>query len=135
MADLTQTAANVRCGSDSLVSVVQAGEAISAGQPVYKSTDGKYYLADANDSTKTNCSAIALTNASTDDYVVVQTGGTMNIGATTVAGQLYVLSGNVGKIAPASDLTTGWYPVTLGAATDATGSVALNIDVGTVAHS
>jgi hypothetical protein len=50
MADITITAANVKAGSSATrVQLVQAGEAITQGQPTYLASDGKYYQTDAND--------------------------------------------------------------------------------------
>lgn len=118
MADLVQTAANVRPGTDSVRSQVIAGETITAGQPVYlKSTDSKYYKADANAGvSESTVAGIALTNASANDQLVIQTGGEINLGATLTVGTIYVLSGTAGAIAPHGDLVTGWYCNILGIA-------------------
>ena len=137
MADLTQTPANVKTNSDAVTSLVQAGEAgITAGMPVYqKSSDGKYYRADANDANAYQAKGVALTGAGLDEYFVVQTSGQMNLGATTVVGEIYIVSANVGKIAPTSDIATGWYPVIVGMASDTAGNITLGIAYGTAAHS
>lgn len=133
MADLTQTAANVRSGSNGAVELVQAGEAgITAGTPVYQKTaDEKYYKADADaGSSESDVYGIALMNADADEYFVVQTEGDINVGATTVTGEVYVLSSTAGKIAPASDIASGWYPSILGTAKDTSGTIDLDISNG-----
>lgn len=134
MADVSQTPANVRAGTGAVVSHVQAGEAFSAGQPVYlSSTDGKYYKCDANDSSKIGIKGIAVTGASADeDYFVVQTGGECNIGGTTVKGYIYIVSAT-GGIAPSADLASGWYPVVVGVATDTSGNLELILENGSEA--
>jgi hypothetical protein len=133
MADLSITAANVRPGSDAIIRLVQFGENVTAGQVVYlKSSDSKYWKADANAGSSAEVAVgIALTGGSTDGYGVIQTGGTIIIGATTVKGEIYVLSATAGGIAPCTDLTTGWYPVFLFMATDTTGTGLMAIKVGT----
>lgn len=134
MADITQTPANVKSGINAITSLVRAGEAITQGQPVYLSTtDGKYYRADANDSAKYNATAIALTPAATDEYFLIQTAGQMNLGATLTTGSVYVVSANVGAIAPVADIATGWYPSIL-AISISTTVVILVFKAGTAAR-
>ena len=115
MADMSQTPANVKSGSGAITDLVKAGEAITQGQPVYLSiTDGKYYQADANDSAKYNATAVALTPATTNEYFLIQTAGQMVLGATLTTGSIYVVSGNVGAIAPVADIASTWYPCIVG---------------------
>lgn len=137
MADLTQTPANVKTGSNAETVLGTAGEAgIQAGMPLYlSSTDGKYYRADANDSSAYRASALALTAADADEAILVQTSGDVNIGATTVAGEIYVVSSNVGAIAPCTDLTTGMYPAIVCIATSTSGDAKLNFGYGTTVRS
>jgi len=122
MANLSQTAANVALGSQSTrTRVVQAGEAITQGQPLYlKASDGKYYKADANLSAEAAKGVgIAMTPASTNGYLVMQegSGGSVNLGATLTVGETYTVSATAGAICPIADLTTGDYPCILGIAT------------------
>ena len=126
MADLSITAANVRVNSDAVTVLVQFGEAVTPGQPVYVSS-GKYYKADADDANKYAATAIAVSNASADDYGLIQTKGTLNIGATTVEGTVYVVSDTAGGIKPTADLATGDYTTILMVATDASGECELTI--------
>lgn len=134
MADLSQTPANVKSGTNAVTSLVTAGEAITQGQPVYLSTaDGKWYKADANDSAKYNATGVALTPASTNEQFVVQTGGQMNLGATLTTGSVYVVSATAGAIAPVADITTGWYPCIVGISIS-TSVVLLVFKAGTAAR-
>jgi hypothetical protein len=125
MANLSQTAANVAIGSrETRTLIVQAGEAITQGMPVYLSTsDGKYYQSDANASaTAAQCDGIALTPAATDGYLVIAlpgSGAKVNLGATLTVGQIYAVSATKGAICPVADLTTGDYPTIIGPATTA----------------
>lgn len=119
MADLTITAANVKAGSNNTrTSLVQAGEAVTQGQPVYLASDGKYYQTDANDTAvKAQAKGIAITPASTDGYFLLGVDGLLNLGATLAVGQVYVVSATKGGIAPYADLTTNDYVTILGVAT------------------
>ncbi len=121
MADISVTAANVGIGAlDTITSNVQAGEAITQGQPVYLASDGKYYQCDANDTAaKAQCVGIAVSPASTDGYFQLATSGSVNVGATLSVGRIYVLSTTKGGIAPSADLASGSYVTILGVATTA----------------
>src|SRR5690606_160513 len=63
MANISQTAANVAVGASTTPTrLVQFGEAVTQGQPLYQHTDGKYYQCDANDGVaKALAAVIALT--------------------------------------------------------------------------
>jgi hypothetical protein len=118
MADLSVTAANVAVGSQSTrLQVVQVGEAITQGQPIYRdTTTNKYLRGDANVDTKIQIAGIALTPAASDGYAVMATGGLINLGATLAIGTIYVLSDTVGGIMPTVDLSAGDNVVILGTA-------------------
>ena len=64
-----------------------------------------------------------------------QSAGTLTIGAgaSVAQGQTYVVSGNAGKIAVESDLTTDDYVTILGVGNDADG-IELDINVTGIAH-
>lgn len=119
MANLTQTAANVAAGSSTTrVQLVQAGESITQGMPVYLASDGKYYQTDANDTAvKAQAKGIAVSPAATDGYFLMAVDGLVNLGATLAVGQIYVVSATKGAIAPYGDLTTNDYVTILGIAT------------------
>lgn len=118
MADLTITAANVAIGgSDSQTKIVQVGEAVTHGEPLYRlSSDGKYYLGDADDAAKDDVSVLALTAAALDGYALVLTGGPVSFGAILTVGEIYVLSDTPGGIKPEGDLGSGDYVTILGVA-------------------
>jgi len=111
MADLSQTPASVKLMSASQVQTVQAGEAITQGQPVYLSAS-KYYRCDANDTAaKAVAAGIALTPAASDGYfVLAPNGASVDVGATLAVGTTYAVSATVGAIAPIADITSGQYP-------------------------
>lgn len=135
MANLTITAANVGHADSGLQTrTVQAGEAITQGECVYlKSSDSKYWLADADASSDTaTATGIALTPASADEYFTMATSGPIDLGATLTVGETYVVSATPGKIAPIGDLVTGDYPTHLGVAITA-GKLQLNINASGVA--
>lgn len=128
MADLIITAANVAFTSGSAPTAVQVGEAVTAGQALYPASDGKYYLGDADDSTKDAVTKIALSAAAADQYTAVAgDGDTLDLGATLTVGETYVLSDTPGGIAPIGDLATGDYVTSLGVAS-AAGAITLDID-------
>ena len=116
MADISVTAANV-----ALVSGNQkhgtAGGTITAGMPVYlKSADSELYAAYCDvDAATATVVGIALNNASDGQplsYAVP--GSVVNMGATLTVGEIYVLSGTAGGVAPEADLASDDYVVILG---------------------
>jgi hypothetical protein len=108
MADLVQTAANVQLMQASAgTKEYVAGEAVTQGQPVYKATDNKAYLTDANVAAKHAAVGFALTPAATNESFLVQQTGKIDLGATLTQGTIYVVSATAGKVAPEADLTTG----------------------------
>jgi len=133
MADLSQTAANVKLMSATQVTVGTAGEALTQGQPVYLSAS-KWYRCDANDTAaKAVAAGIVLTPAATDGIVVIApNGASVDLGATLAIGTTYAVSATVGGICPIADITSGQYPTILGTATTAA-KLPLSIIVGTVA--
>jgi hypothetical protein len=119
MADLVITAANVVKGSNAITEVGTAGEAITAGQAVYKAAaTGKYLLAD-NDSATAAAKAprgIALNGASDNQPLVIQRSGDVTIGAALTPGTAYYLSATPGGICPLADVLAGDDVVLLGLA-------------------
>ena len=127
MADLTQTAASVAPRAGSAILLVTAGEAITQGMPVYRSqSDSKYYKADADGLASADVAGIAATPASADGekFIIAKnkSGTTADIivGATLTQGETYVVSTNVGRIAPIGDLASGDFISYLGVASSAT---------------
>ncbi len=131
MADISQTAGSVGLTDESsavTVQTVQAGEALTQGQPVYLS-GGKYYKADA-DAGAVNAAAvgIVMTPAATNVYFLMTiTGATIDLGATLTVGETYVVSGTAGAIAPIADLATGDWVTIVGTAT-AADTIVLTMD-------
>lgn len=123
MTDLSVTAANVVPGTDARQEVGVAGETITAGQALYKSsTTGKWMKADSNSATAEAraATAIALTGSSLNQPIVVQTSGTITIGATMTAGIQYYLSDTPGGICPVADIGSGEYVDLVGLSTSTT---------------
>lgn len=112
MADLTQTAANVRAGATATVSRGIAGEAISPGDQLYLATDQKLWRGSANAQPTAEFRGVAINFASTGDAVHYVSRGLCKPGATLVVGETYVVSANTGKIAPVADLVaTKWVSI------------------------
>lgn len=134
MADLSQTAANVRPGSGATVQPFTAGATITAGQVLYQdSADNKVKLADTTSAAKAAAIGIAITNASTDEVVYVLTEGDIDVGATLAVGEVYAVSDTAGAIRPDSDNGTGDYCTTLGRASTAS-NLKFKKDVSGIAH-
>ncbi|MCV9965461.1 hypothetical protein OIU34_26640 [Pararhizobium sp. BT-229] len=135
MANLTITAASVVAGANAAIEGGTAGEAITAGQAVYKSsTTKKWMLADSNSATAEarQATGIALNAASLNQPIDVQKGGDITIGATLVPGTAYYLSDTPGAICPLADVGSGEYVCLLGLA-KTTAVLALDVQFPNVA--
>lgn len=115
---MSVTPADVLAGTGAVIEDQTAGATITAGQVVYyDSADGLMKLAEADSATAAARVpyGIALNGASNGQPLKVQRGGQIDIGATVVDGTVYVLSGTAaGGIAPAADLTAGWFTSVIG---------------------
>lgn len=133
MADLTITAANVVTTSSNKRTGT-AGATITAGQALYlDSTTNTLKLADTDASAlAAACVGIALHGASSGQPITYQTAGDIVIGATVAVGEVYVLSGTAGGIAPVADLANGDYTCFIGIGKTAT-TITLGILAGGVA--
>lgn len=124
MADLSITAANVAKQTGASTTVQNAAVTITAGQLLYQDTTvtpNVWRLSNAVTSATTGqIQAVALNAAGAGQPVVGLTGGPITIGATVVAGQIYVASTNSGAIAPVSDLAASSYTCVLGVASNTT---------------
>lgn len=118
MADLTVTAANVLAGTNAIKKTVKAAAAITAGQPIYRASDGRYGVVDSDSATAEARvpAGIALNNAGANQPVIMQTAGDITIGATLAVGTIYVASDTAGGIMPVADLETGDYVTIIGVA-------------------
>jgi hypothetical protein len=129
MADLSQTAANVSLTDSAgvVTRLVQYGETVSQGMPVYKKTsDSKYWKADADAVDTASADGIALTPGAANEYGIIIESGLVDIGATLTVGATYVVSTTAGAIAPIADLASGDFTTILGVATTA-GKLLLDI--------
>ncbi len=129
MADLTITAASVVPGSGASTVNGTAGETITAGQTVYKSsTTNKYMKADSNSGTAEARVpvGIALNGAALNQTVGVLRAGPITIGATMTAGVAYYQSDTAGGICPVADVGSGEYATIVGMATSTT---VLDVDI------
>lgn len=123
MADLSQTASSVLPGANADIRHGTAGEAITAGMPIYQDTAGALWQADANDTeAKAAVVGIAISSAEAAgqkvSYVIED--DDLTIGATVAAGDALVLSATKGGIAPEADLATDDYVTFLGIGKSAT---------------
>lgn len=120
MTDISITAGNVKAGAGAVRESGTAGETITAGQAVYKSSStGKYLLADSNSATSEARTArgIALNGASVDQPLTIQKAGDINIGATLdPEAPAYYLSDTPGGICPVEDVGDGEFFCLIGLA-------------------
>ena len=131
MADYTITAASVKISGSNVRSVtVQVGEAVTEGAVLYlDSTTSKHMLADATTATKAEVVGVAVTAASTDGYILMQTARNYFSGTTLVAGDPVFLSATAGggKLCPHADLASTNLVTLIGFASSTT-EIELNID-------
>jgi hypothetical protein len=111
MPDLTVVPANVAPGvNPASLKHILSDEAIIAGQVIFKKTNGKAGLADANGTDPAPTAiGIACNSAPGANQPVAYVADDDNFtpGATTVAGQPYFLSATPGGIAEVGDLVSG----------------------------
>ena len=117
--ELSITAANVVPSSGAKIKTGTAGATITAGQLVYVDTADsfKLKLSDCNSGTSAvrDVDGLAINGASAGQQVSYVTfDPALTIGATTANGTIYVLGATAGGIAPAADITTGWYVAVIG---------------------
>lgn len=120
MAAIEITAANVLAGSNASKVTGVAGATITAGQAVYADSgdSDEIKLADCDLSAAAAATVgIALHGATAGQPITYQVGGLLTMGATLVAGDVYVLGSTAGAIHLIDDVTTGWRISILGVAT------------------
>lgn len=131
MADLSITSANVAWSSGPQPVQVDAGFQSEPGAVVYlDATDSEYKGAIATAEASADAVGILVTDAEDGrKALIARNGATLNVGATTTEGVVYVVSGAAaGGIAPITDLTTDDY-VTILFVGNGTATVTLNIVV------
>lgn len=96
----------------------KAGATLTAGVPVYQGADDLFYPADANGADPLfKVVGIAENGASAGQPVSIVTEDPyFTPGFSMLVGDVYILSGNAGMIAPVGDLVAGWRASTLLAA-------------------
>lgn len=136
MADVTVTAAEVLPTSTTEYATGEAGETITAGEPLYKkSGDGNaLWKCDADTSAESDCVGVSMCGGANGQQIVYAVAGTIDPGFTAVVGEAYAVSATVGRIAPVSDITTsGDFITFLGIATSAS-ALKLSIFAGKTAR-
>lgn len=120
---LTITAANVKLkGNTKPPVLVQVGETVTQGQPLYpKASDSnKFWKADADTAAEAAAQGIAMTPGVAGDYVLLaKEGCPISLGATLVVGQVYCVSATAGGIDAFSDVASGDYVTIIGVASAA----------------
>lgn len=116
MADLTVTATSVVPGTNyTEVGTYLAGEAITAGQPLYLDSSNLAWKGDANVAAgaKANVVGIAMNNAGAGQKITIGK-GEITFGSIITAAIVYVLSDTAGGIKPIADQASGDYLTILG---------------------
>jgi len=94
-----------------------AGEAITAGEPVYVTTAGLVMRAQADDTAEAAAAvgiAISSAEAANQSVSYVTQDNDFTVGGTVAVGASYYVSATVGGIAPEADLATGDYATLIG---------------------
>ncbi len=132
MADLSITSSAVLSSGTNFGQATAGENLATAGLVIFLDANdldadsvGKAKTADANDTTKSKAVGITVNIANVDQPVLyVSLDSKFTPGATLVKGSRYVLSATGGgKIAPDSDLASGWERVDLFTALDTTTAV------------
>ena len=117
MADLAVTAANVVIYTGASTGSGTAGEALTAGEPLYKHTDGKYYAALADTALHAACVGVALNDAAAEQPITFIKSGGFNPGAAVTVGYVYGITDTAGGISLISERAAADFPTILGFAT------------------
>ncbi len=130
MSDLT-ISGNVVPGTNAEFLDVIAGGVVNVGQACYRDlSTGKYLPGLKGNAAQALCVGISVNSAANiDEPLRLQTAGDMAIGATVVAGTVYIAGAAAGGIAPAADGTTGNYVTVLALAISTT-----TFRVGVILH-
>ena len=83
-----------------------------------RSSDTKWYKAQSDGTAaEATIGGVVVTGSSASQACVVQTGGTLTIGGTVVAGTVYIVSATAGGICPVADLSSTQFLAIVGYAT------------------
>ena len=121
MADFIVTAANVDAPANPNAKALVAGEAITAGMPVYKlAADGKAYKALNDTDAHADFVGIAVCDAMAGQVVAYVSNGSVTYGAIFAAkGVIVCVSNAAGALAPLADISaTGERLMIIGVTTD-----------------
>lgn len=115
MADASITAANVKWVSGVRPAAVKCGATMTPGQVVYlDTTTNTHKLADADLDAESVVSGVTLDGGVDGrDMFIGVPGSVINVGFTTAAGTIYVLSLTPGGVAVRGDISTGDWVVVL----------------------
>jgi hypothetical protein len=116
MADIVQTAANVKLLNATQVRTFKANGAITAGSPFTAHPTTGHATTDANASGYQAVTGTAMTSAADGETFMGHTGvgEVIDIGATGLTpGMALYASNNAGKVCPFADLTSGSRPILL----------------------
>ena len=117
MADFAQTSTSVIPGSNARRVGATCAETIAAGKILYKTTGGLAGLADANAAGKTVVWGYAEQGGAVNQKInVITRDDNANLGITFAVGDIGVLSGTAGGIAPLADIASGMTVTSLGVA-------------------
>ena len=134
MADITIGVTSVAAATGASLGQGTAGGTILQGEPLYLNSSSQYVRADADDSqTTADVAGISLNAASSGQPIDFIRSGTVTLsgaGPLTV-GEIYVLSGTVGRIAPEGDHAANDWVTVLGVALTSN-TLKVNIIVGGV---
>lgn len=134
MADIAVTAASVKPGASAVTKNGIAGEAISAGQSVFKAADQTIQLCE-NDQAAIDaaCVGVALNDAAVDQPVSYAVTGEITFNAVLAAGQVYIVGAAPGGIAPEADAVAGEFVTVVGVGLSTT-SMKMGLLQSGVAH-
>lgn len=106
----------LRTSTGTALGVGTAGEAVAAGQVVYKNgSDGdRLYLADNGTEAQAEAAGVAMNSAAVDQVVVYATAGPVYLGPVLQNAEVYALSSTLGAVAQIADVGAGSYLTHLG---------------------
>jgi len=119
MADLSVTAGSVLLYDGASKGSALAGETITAGQTLYRHTDGTVKKADDTSAAKAAAVGIALNGGAAGQPIAYLSAGGINPGGTVVVGTVYGVTDTAGGIGAISERGTADYVTVLGIGTTA----------------
>jgi len=114
MADLTITPADVLAHDGATKDAGTAGAAVTAGQTLYRASDGKLYKADCTTAVKARAVGVALNDAAAGQPVAYAKAGGLDPGATVAVGEVYGVTDTPGGVGPVSERGAGDFITILG---------------------